>query len=203
MGENRAQAGALKPPFSGFNQSLSWCKVNSKPKQHCRGVETQTAGDPRPALCWLGHHSYMPTKAKPSTPQPAERSGATPLTQIMRAQQRLLQTYLHRSHKLIRTMSRYTCPSANSSFHLGKHLCCGDSFCQKSLNLSAPRDSMSAHSLRSPATCDNRKASRFLEQNKAQDCSTAANGRFSESCFADAPTTPRLSHIWRIASQPT
>ena len=100
-------------------------------------------------------------------------------------------------------MSCYTCPSANSSFHLGKHLCCGDSFCQKSLNLSAPRDSMSAHSLRSPATCDNRKVSRFLEQNKAQDSSTAANGRFSESCFAAAPTTPMLSHLWRIASQPT
>ena len=62
---------------------------------------------------------------------------------------------------------------------------------------------MSAHSLRSPATCDNRKVSRFLEQNKAQDCSTAANGRFSESCFAAAPTTPMLSHLWRIASQPT
>ena len=101
----------LPNPTVGGLPSLSWCKVNSKPKQHCRGVETQTAGDPRPALCWLGHHSYMPTKAKPSTPQPAERSGATPLTQIMRAQQRLLQTYLHRSHKLI---------SNHKSLHLPK-----------------------------------------------------------------------------------
>ena len=101
----------LPNPTVGGLPSLSWCKVNSKPKQHCRGVETQIAGDPRPALCWLGHHSYMPTKAKPSTPQPAERSGATPLTQIMRAQQRLLQTYLHRSHKLI---------SNNKSLHLPK-----------------------------------------------------------------------------------
>ena len=24
-------------------------------------METQIDGDPRPALCWLGHHSYMPT----------------------------------------------------------------------------------------------------------------------------------------------
>ena len=63
MGENRAQAGALKPPFSGFNQSLSWCKVNSKPKTGTAGGWTQIDVDPRPAPALYAAAALKHTKA--------------------------------------------------------------------------------------------------------------------------------------------
>ena len=79
---------------------------------------------------------------------------------------------------------------------------CADSLCQKSGDAAAPRDSMSAHSFRDPATCETRRFMRSRMQYTAAACSTAATGSFMEKPFAAAPTTPRLSHCCRTTTRP-